>query len=323
MTALATPLPGPVARLDPGTGCPSGAPAPRDSPVAVLLGDRRRLQVGLARGAVALKSLPPCANESQGGRPDLLPGSPPQRGSGELREVWLAQPTLRYRHDIYEKPENAASVRVLTATGRELSYSAPPDAVIEDRLPRLVHAWGGDAVLTVQSTTQSGAAVLLLGVIGDRLQKLALSAPIGTPQRWLNPIGVADFDGDGVPEIAAIVTPHIGGWLTLYRRAGDRLSIVHREPGFSNHAIGSDELRLAAMLDVNADGVVDLAVPGADRRTLRIVTFAGGEFRELQRIGHSAPVKSAVIAADLDGDGKQELVYALADGTLVVLTAQR
>jgi FG-GAP-like repeat len=77
------------------------------------------------------------------------------------------------------------------------------------------------------------------------------------------------------------------------------------------------------MLDANGDGIVDLAVPGAERRTLRIVTFAGGQFRELQRIGHSAAIRSAVIAADVDGDGRKELVYALADDLLVVLTAPR
>lgn len=323
MTVLAAPLPGPVARLESRHRCAADATDARNLQPVVLLENRRRIRVGLEAGSIALKSMPPCANGRQAEPPDLLPGTRPQHGSGALREAWLAEPTLRYRHDIFNRPENAASVRVLTAGGSELRYPAPPDAVIEDRLPRLVHAWGGDAVLTVQSTIQGGAAVLLLGIVEDRLQRLAESAPIGTPQRWLNPIGVADFDGDGAPEVAAVVTPHIGGWLTLYRRAGDRLSIANREPGFSNHAIGTDELRLAAMFDANGDRVADLAVPGADRRTLRIVTFAGGEFRELQRIGHSAAIKSAVVGADLDADGKDELVYALADGTLVVLTARR
>ncbi len=323
MAVLATPLPGAPARLDTGPYCPADASASRRSQVVVLLEDGRRFQVQLKARSLGIQTIPPCAQTPPDARPDLFPGTRPQRGPGELREVWLVEPTLRYRHDIFERSENAAAVRVLTAAGRTLKYSAPPDAVIEDRLPRLVRAWGDDTVLTVQSTMQGGAAVLLLGVAGERLQALAASAPIGTPQRWLNPIGVADFDGKGDPEIAAVVTPHIGGWLTLYRREGDRLSMVHREPGFSNHAIGSDELRLAAMLDANRDGVVDLAVPGADRRTLRIVTFAGGEFRELQRAGHSAAIETAVIATDLDGDGRNELVYALADGTLVVLTASR
>jgi len=306
-----------VARLDSGSRCP--ARTSNQSEVFVELQDGRRFQVRLRHGTLALDPLAGCPGEPIGTRPDALPGTLPLRGAGSLREVWLADPTLRYRHAIFERPENAASVRVLTDSGREMRYTAPPNAVIEDRLPRLVRAWGGDAVLTVQSTLTGGAAVLLLEVASDRLQRLAESPPIGTPHRWLNPIGVADFDGDGQPEVAAVITPHIGGWLTLFGREGTVLAVKHRQSGFSNHAIGTDELRLAAMLDANGDDVVDLAVPGADRRSMRIVTFAHGRFHELQRVAHSAPVISAVIAADLRGDGKRALVYALGNGSLVVL----
>lgn len=323
MAVHAVPLPGPIARLDTGrqAPCPSDSAALRKTPVIVQLQDGRRLRVALTGAKLALQPIPPCAESQDGKRAGLLSGTRPQRGSGELREVWLAEPTRIYPHDIFARPGNAASVRAVTADGRELRYAAPPGAVIEDRLPRLAHAWGHDVALTVQSSTQDGAAVVVLGVSGDRLRQIAASEPIGTPRRWLNPIGVADFAGNGIQEVAAVITPHMGGWLAIYRRDGDRLSVVDRMPGFSNHAIGTDEVRLAAMLDTNGDGVVDLAVPSADRRTLRVVTFAGGEFRELQRIGHSAAIGSAVIAADLDGDGRQELVYALADGLLVVLTA--
>jgi len=320
---LATPLHGQLVRLEPRQHCPSQNVDSRDPLPVVVLEDGRRFRVGLEAGSIALEPMPSCAMGGRPTPPDLLAGTQPQHGRGALRQVWLANPSQRYRHAIFERPGNATSVRALTAAGTELRYSAPPDAVIEDRLPRLVQAWGEDAVLTVQSTIHAGAAVLVLGIAGDRLQQLAESAPIGTPQRWLNPIGVADFDGNGVPEVAAVVTPHIGGSLTLYRRDGHRLIVAYSESGFSNHAIGTDELRLATMLDVDGDGVVDLAVPGADRRTLRIVTFAGGRFRELQRIGHSAAIASATIAIDLDRDGRKELVYVLADGTLVALTARR
>jgi len=323
MTVRAAPLPGPLARLDPGAeaDCPGDSAAPQAAAV-VLLADGRRFQVALEGAKVAFRSLPTCAREPAQ-RADAVPGARAARGTGTLREAWLAEPTLRYRHPIFARPEHAASLRVRDASGKELRYAAPPDAVIEDRLPRLARAWGRDVLLTVKSTPHAGAAVLVLDAGGSALQVVAESEPIGTPQRWLNPIGIADFDGDGADEVAAVVTPHIGGWLTLYRRSGARLATAHREPGFSNHAIGSDELRLAALLDANADRVVDLAVPGADRRTLRIVTFAGGSFRELQRIGHSAAIASAVVAADLDADGRPELAYALADGLLVVLTSRR
>ena len=317
MAELAIPLPGPVARLDSGSRCP--AATSNRAQVFVQLQDGRRFQVRLRHGTLALDPLAACPGEPVGTRPDTLNGTLPQRGQGSLREVWLADPTLRYRHAIFERPENAASVRVLTDSGRELRYTVPPEAVIEDRLPRLVQAWGRATVLTVQSTLTGGAAVLLLEIADDRLQRLAESPPIGTPHRWLNPIGVADFDADGQPEVAVVITPHIGGWLTLFSREGAVLAVKYRQSGFSNHAIGTDELRLAAMLDANGDDIVDLAVPGVDRRSMRIVTFAQGRFRELQRIAHSAPVTSAVIAADLRGDGRRVLAYALGDETLVVL----
>jgi hypothetical protein len=323
MRVLAAPLPGSIARLASGERCPADPTTSENPQVAVLLQDGRRFRVDVEGPSIMLHAIPTCSADPSPEHSGMLPGTRSQRGTGDLREVWLAEPTERYRHDIFERPGTAASILARTASGRVVQYSAPPDAVIEDRLPRLVKAWGQDAVLTVQSSSTGGAAVLLLGIADNRLRRLAESAPIGTPQRWLNPIGVADFDGDGEAEVAAVVTPHIGGWLTLYRRAGERLTAVQREPGFSNHAIGTDELELAAMLDANGDRVMDLAVPGAERRTLRVVTFAGGQFRELQRIGHSAPITSAVIAADLNEDGQQDLLYALADGTLVILIAPR
>ena len=62
---------------------------------------------------------------------------------------------------------------------------------------------------------------------------------IGQPFRWLNPVGVGDFDGDGRREIAAVVTPHLGVTLKLYEWKGERLEPKHEAAGFSNHAIGS------------------------------------------------------------------------------------
>jgi hypothetical protein len=67
---------------------------------------------------------------------------------------------------------------------------------------------------------------------------VAQSAPIGAPNRWLNPVGVADLDGDGVAEIAAVTTPHIGGVLRIYRRTGEVLAEVTSLAGFSNHEYG-------------------------------------------------------------------------------------
>ena len=93
--------------------------------------------------------------------------------------------------------------------------------------------------------------------------------------------------------------------------------------GFSNHAIGSRELDLAAVVDWDGNGVPDLAVPDAASRSLQIVSLSAGEAKVIAAFPdsgarHDARITTAVVAADLDADGRAEVVYGLEDGTLVI-----
>jgi hypothetical protein len=113
--------------------------------------------------------------------------------------------------------------------------------------------------------------------------------PIGEGYRWLNPVGIADFTGDGQREVALVQMPHIGGILTLYRPAGAHLERVMRLPGFSNHAIGSRALGLSWIGDIDGDGIADILLPGQTRRELAAFSMADGSFRILgatERTGH-------------------------------------
>jgi hypothetical protein len=65
--------------------------------------------------------------------------------------------------------------------------------------------------------------------------------------------------------------------------------------------------------------VVDLALPGTDRRALRLLAFTGDRIRDLGTVAHPAAITTAIVALDLDGDGREELAYGLDDGSLVVL----
>ncbi len=171
----------------------------------------------------------------------------------------------------------------------------------------------------VRSTLNAGAALALYGVRDGELVERAETEPIGRPYRWLNPAGVGDFDGDGALEIAYIETPHIGGILHILSFEGGRLRREGRLHGFSNHAMGSRALGLSAVRDLDGDGAEELIFPAAGRRKLRVVSFAGGEFRELGEIAHHAAIVTNFQVHDRDGNGLPDIAYGLADGTLVEL----
>ena len=94
-------------------------------------------------------------------------------------------------------------------------------------------------------------------------------------------MGVADFDGDGRLDIAAVTTPHLGGVLTLYRYQPPELTPVATVPGFSNHRSGSAEQKLSAI--VHRPGrrpAVILANDGL--QTLQALVFEGTQGWKVQ-----------------------------------------
>lgn len=254
-------------------------------------------------------------------RPDMLPDGIVTEGDGTIRAAWLIGPTERYGHGVLGDAIEASGLAVETAAGRILSLTLGPDAVFEDRIPRLVDldADGRDELLLVKSRLTEGAALALAAVVDGRLSIVAESEPIGRPYRWLNPVGAADFDGDGRIETAHVETPHIGGILVLARLDGARLTTLHRVPGFSNHRMGSRELGLSAVLDADGDGVPDLLLPDDSRTRLRLVTFAGGSFRELARLDLGAEIAAPPRPLQLEGERRPALAVRLSDGRRVGL----
>jgi hypothetical protein len=110
--------------------------------------------------------------------------------------------------------------------------------------------------------------------------------------RWLNPVGVADLDGDGRTEIAAVITPHIGGTLKVYRQNGGALIEIAALPGFSNHVYRSSELALS--MPVSIDGRMHLLVPDITRRQLRIIALNDNALMEVGRCTLAAPITDAI-----------------------------
>lgn len=201
-----------------------------------------------------------------------------------------ADPVERYGHYALGRPHEYARVVARTDAGRDVVLELSTDEVLEDLAPRLVRltADAQPELLVIVSTRDSGSRLAMVGLRGGRLDIVARSASIGTPKRWLNPVGIADLDGDGVAEIAAVTTPHIGGVLRIYRRRGARLVEVGSLAGFSNHVYGSAELGLSAPALIA--GRMQLLVPDTRRASVRVIALSGGRLVETGRCPLPAPI---------------------------------
>ena len=233
-----------------------------------------------------------------------IPDSQAVRGSRNIAWVWLGSPTSRYPHNALGSSVHAASLHavVLQADGsqRTLSLQLPTNRVFEDRLPRLadLDGDGRDEIILVESDARLGSSLVVYGLrLGAAarqpvLAQLARGPFIGTPQRWLNPAGVADFDGDGRADIASVTTPHAGGVLTLYRFRPPVLEPAAQLPGLANHRIGTAEQQLSAIVQSPGQRPA-LIVPGAGLRNLHVVRLSdAGEWKDqIAPLSLPAPVQ--------------------------------
>lgn len=199
--------------------------------------------------------------------------------AADIVSARFSLPTERYDHCVLGDCVEYEAVEAIMDDGRILSFRLDENSVFEDVQPRLIPMGlnGRNAILIVRSYTDKGAALALLEVRANKLRITAESEAIGTSHRWQNPIGLGDFDRDGKAEIATVITPHIGGTLTLYERRGNKLVKDRTAYAFSNHQMGSAQLDLHEIMDWNGDKTPDIILPDVTRRMLKVVSFANGE----------------------------------------------
>lgn len=215
-------------------------------------------------------------------------------GAEAITSAHYAAPVERYGHFALGRPHEYASLTATTDAGRNLALQLPEDEVFEDLEPRLVSFAAGEPkeLLAIVSQRDSGSRLVLIRLSGGHLELSAESPATGAPKRWLNPVGVADLDGDGRAEIAAVITPHIGGTLKVYRRVGTKLVEIAAMAGFSNHVYGTPDLGLSAPVLVG--GRMRLLVPDTTRLWLRLIALEGGGLVEVGRCAVPAPVTGAI-----------------------------
>jgi hypothetical protein len=242
-----------------------------------------------------------------------LPGSLASAGKSDIAWAWLGSPTARYPHSSMGSPVHAGSLHVLGRNGILASFQLPLQRVFEDLEPRLVDldADGRDEIVVIEADVERGAALVAYGMpaAGQILEERARSSYVGFPFRWMNPVGFADFDGNGKLDLASIITPHIGGTLTLYHYAPPRIEPYAKVADVSNHQMGDANLQMHAILRLPGQRPT-VIVPDMSRRALHALRWetSGGktQWKELAdvkpmpaRVVYLMPLDAASACAQL------------------------
>ncbi|KAF0230694.1 MAG: FG-GAP repeat-containing [Beijerinckiaceae bacterium] len=189
-------------------------------------------------------------------------------------KAWLIQPTTRYNHAVLGDEVEAGGL-VVEHARRRLVFTLPADAVFEDRRVRLADL-DGDGIpeaIVVKAYLERGAAIAVYRILPDRIEPLAESPAIGIRNRWLNPVGIADFTGTGEPMIAAVITPHLAGSLRLYRLRAGSLEELARLDGYTNHILGSRDLDLGWVVRLSGRDPPLIILPTRDRNSISMISF--------------------------------------------------
>ena len=235
----------------------------------------------------------------------LPDGGAANAASGDIRSARYVGPTRRYAHAVLGDAIEAVALEVRLADGSAQTFTLPQNEVFEDITPHIadLDRDGLNEVITIVASQSGGGSLAVFGLIDGTLERWANSSSIGIPNRWMNPAGIADFDGDGVLEIAAVRMPHIGGTLEIWQADFQRkaLNLQTSLHGFSNHAIGSRALDLSVATDIDGDGVSDLIVPDASRRALRFVKITNAGIAQIKRIELAGQVDGNLVLEQRDG----------------------
>ncbi|MBB3993002.1 hypothetical protein GGR95_000621 [Sulfitobacter undariae] len=204
---------------------------------------RRRLVCpwrGTARRAV----LPLCV---------WLAGAGTALAAETITSARFTEPTSRYAHGVLGDAEEweALEIKTNNASNDTLSSNAvlrkntytirlPLTSVFEDVAPRLadVDGDGNPEVVVVETSVTQGASLAIYDAKGKR----AATPYIGTRNRWLAPVAVADLDGDGFVELAYIDRPHLMKTLRVWRFENGALSEIATFGGVTNHRVGETDI---------------------------------------------------------------------------------
>jgi len=223
------------------------------------------------------------------------PGGPPDarevRAEGEgVTWAYYSNATEAYGHGVLGDAIEAGALRAetpLTGPCDSMVYLGE-GAVFEDVTPRIADVTGDglNDVVVIETRLDAGASLAVYGMDGETFRKLAATPHIGRPYRWLAPAGIADFDGDGVLDVAYVETPHIGGILRIWSFKGNEPREIASDPGYSNHRIGQNFIT-GGLRDCGNGP--ELVLPSADWSKTLLAWQYGGVIESAVLAGNAEP----------------------------------
>ncbi len=248
-------------------------------------------------------------------------------------DVRLADRVRRVGRSIFGEQWEYSALRLRLLSGVDAvswvdhKIDLPADEFFEDRSVRHVVAPGtapsdacGVGFLVIQSHVRDGAALVLYALAPlTGLTPQVVSEPLHAPALWRDVIGAADVVGDGRLRVVEIVEPHGRGRLQLNEIRNRRFEPGAALDGYSSHRPGTPRQGVGALLDLTADGIADIAVPTTDWKCLAFVSATTDALRESGRACGDSPILD-VVAGDLDGNGRKDLLLVRANGTLAAWT---
>ena len=132
---------------------------------------------------------------------------------------------------------------------------------------------GAPEVIVVESSLTEGARLAIYTADGRHVT----TAYIGQPHRWLAPVGVADLNSDGSPELAYVDRPHLRWTLRIWQFRKGALHEIATLDGVTNHRIGDPEIGGGIR---PCTGTPEMILASADWRRVLAIRLVGNRLMQ-------------------------------------------
>jgi hypothetical protein len=223
----------------------------------------------------------------------------------------------RYSHGILGDRIEATGFAVYQSGSLTADFELPYSMVFEtlraliaDVIPENP---GAEVVLT-SSNRVDGSRIEIYSQEGNFLGN---SEAIGLGFRWLHIIAVASFPGDPKPYIAIVKTPHINGVLELYQWNSTKLVKRASLRNVSTHQIGSDNLNMALVINMDRLPGPEFLIPSYDFRSLVVIKYSNNVLYEMKRFDLPGRISTNLY---LDNTDSNSVWVGLENGKIICLS---